>query len=54
MMPSQSVRPLSFKEERDAKLAFELFDITGKGEISKEDASKAMLILGYKLVKEDT
>lgn len=41
------------KEERELKLAFDLFDLTGKGLIDKDDALKIMVTLGFKVGKED-
>ena len=46
-------RELSHKELREVKLAFELYDLRGSGKISREDAIKAMQVLGYKINKED-
>jgi len=47
-------RPLTLKEERDMKLAFELYDLTGCGVISKEDALNILTTLGFKVSREDT
>jgi len=46
-------RELSQRELREVKLAFELYDLRGTGKISREDAIKAMQVLGYKINKED-
>jgi Ca2+-binding EF-hand superfamily protein len=46
-------RELSQRELREVKLAFELYDLRGSGKISREDAIKAMQVLGYKINKED-
>ena len=46
-------RELSQREIREVKLAFELYDLRGVGKISREDAIKAMQVLGYKINKED-
>ena len=46
-------RELSQRELREVKLAFELYDLKGLAKISREDAIKAMQVLGYKINKED-
>ena len=48
------MRPLTKKEESDVNLAFELYDMKGEGFITKDDALRAMVNLGYKPNKEDT
>ena len=47
-------RPLTLKEERDMKLAFELYDLTGRGVITKEDAHTILTTLGFQVSREDT
>ncbi len=46
-------RELSERELREVKVAFELYDMRGAGLISREDAVKAMQVLGYKINKDD-
>ena len=47
-------RALTFKEERDMKLAFDLYDLTGCGVITKEDALNILTTLGFKVLRDDT
>jgi Ca2+-binding EF-hand superfamily protein len=47
-------RPLTLKEEREVKLAFELYDLTGCGVITKDDALTILMTLGFKVSREDT
>jgi len=46
-------RALTDKEERDIKLAFELYDMTGCGVITREDAMNILTTLGYRATRED-
>ena len=46
-------RLLTDKEERDMKLAFDLYDLTGCGVIARDDALNILSTLGYKVTRED-
>ena len=47
------LRELTEKEERDMKLAFELYDLTGCGVITRDDAFNILTTLGHKVSRED-
>ncbi len=48
------LRPMTAREEKEVKLAFDLYDLKGDGLIAKDDALKAMTVLGFRPNKEDT
>ncbi|TNV76012.1 hypothetical protein FGO68_gene13027 [Halteria grandinella] len=48
-----NLRPLTFREEREMRHSFELYDLKGQGYIVKEDALKIMQVLGYKMTKDE-
>jgi Ca2+-binding EF-hand superfamily protein len=49
----QKHRSLTDKEERDMKLAFELYDLTGCGVITRDDALNILTTFGFKVTRED-
>ena len=52
-LDDKRLRALTDKEERELKLAFELYDLTGCGVITREDALNILSTLGYKATRED-